>query len=293
MYCRAQWPRLVLAAALFAALAVPTFAQQPEIEKLAAELARKLNHPKWALTGEVKIVVVSFQGPDGESSQLGSVLAGTFATALLREASNFKIVKHSEFARVRQKELWTENEALNRNVARSIALEAGAALFITGDYGEGKDRVRLEVRAARVTDDKVLGEVRTKIPLPVELQRLATLAPPKLSADSEANSNATSTPLERVFRPGMNGVGYPECVSCPDPSVTPEARAAKYVSRVLLKIVVTVEGNAADVRVEKGAQYGLTEAALNAVRKWKFKPALFNGKPVPVEVMIEITFRLL
>lgn len=292
---RAQWPLVVLAAALFIGLAAPVFAQQPDLEKLAGELARKLNHPKWGLTGEVKIVVFSFQGPDGESSQLGTVLASTFATALLREASNFKIVNSSEFARVRQKELWTESEALNRNVARSVALEAGAAVFITGAYGEVKDRVRLEVRAARVTDDKVLGEVRTKIPLPAELRRLATLPPPKLPAnsDSEAKSNATSTPPEGVFRAGKGGVGFPECVRCQDPTFTPEARAAKYMGRVMLKLVISPEGNAVDIRVVKGAQFGLTEAAVDAVRKWKFKPALFNGKPVPVEVMIEVTFRLI
>ena len=178
-------------------------------------------------------------------------------------------------------------------MARSIALEAGAALFITGDYGKGKEQVWLEVRAARVTDDKVLGEVRTKIPLPEELQRLANLPLPKLSADSEAKSNATSTPPESVLRAGKGGVGFPECVHCPDPGFTPEARAAKYEARVMLKLVVTQEGNAVNIRVEKGAQYGLTEAAMKAVRKWKFKPALQNGKPVSVEVMIEVTFRLL
>ena len=293
MYRRAYWPRLVLAAALFAALAAPTFAQQPEIEKLAAELALKLNQPKWALTGEVKIVVVGFQGPDGEASLLGAVLASRFAKALLREAGNFKLVEHSEFSRVRKQELWSEDEASDRKVARSIALEAGAALFITGNYGRGKEQVRLEVRAARVKDDRVLGEVRTKIPFPVELQRLAELPPPKLSADSEANSDAASTPPESVPRAGKAGVGYPECVRCEDPTFTPEARAAKYEARVMLRLLVTQEGNAVNVRVEKGAQYGLTEAALKAVRKWKFKPALHNGKPVPVEIQIEVTFRLL
>jgi TonB family protein len=38
---------------------------------------------------------------------------------------------------------------------------------------------------------------------------------------------------------------------------------------------------------------GLDEKALEAARKWKFKPAMLNGKPVPVRVNIEIRFMLL
>jgi TonB family protein len=271
----------------------PAFAQQPEIEKLAAELALKLNQPRWAFTGEVKIVVVGFQGPYGESSQLGSVLAGTFATALLREASHFKVLDSSEFARALQKATRTESEALNRNVVRSIALEAGAAVFITGAYGEGKVRILLEVKATRIMDDKVLGEVRAKVPLSAELRRLATLLPLKLLANSEAKSHTTSAAPESVLRPGEGGVGYPECVRCEDPAGKPEARTAGFEGRVLLKAVITPEGNAVNIRVMNGApEDAMSRAAVDAVRKWKFKPALFNGKPVPVEVTIEVNFKL-
>jgi TonB family protein len=37
---------------------------------------------------------------------------------------------------------------------------------------------------------------------------------------------------------------------------------------------------------------GLDEKALEAVRQYKFKPAVFNGKPVPVEINIEVNFRI-
>jgi TonB family protein len=38
---------------------------------------------------------------------------------------------------------------------------------------------------------------------------------------------------------------------------------------------------------------GLDESALKTLRKWKFKPAMKKGKPVPVTVMVEVTFRLI
>jgi TonB family protein len=37
---------------------------------------------------------------------------------------------------------------------------------------------------------------------------------------------------------------------------------------------------------------GLDEKAIEAVRLWRFEPGLKDGKPVPVEVSIEVNFRL-
>lgn len=97
-----------------------------------------------------------------------------------------------------------------------------------------------------------------------------------------------------VFRPGRGGVGYPECVYCPDPRFSDEARKAKYQGTVLLRIIVQADGRATNISVAKGLGMGLDENAVDAVRGWRFKPAVGpGGKPVPVEVLIEVTFRLL
>jgi TonB family protein len=97
-----------------------------------------------------------------------------------------------------------------------------------------------------------------------------------------------------VFRPGRGGVGEPVCIYCPDPKFTEEARKAKYQGSVLLRIIVTPDGRATNISVVRGLGMGLDENAVEAVRGWKFRPAMGpNGKPVPVEVYIEVTFRLL
>ena len=97
-----------------------------------------------------------------------------------------------------------------------------------------------------------------------------------------------------AFRPGRGGVGYPECAYCPDPRFSDEARKAKYQGTVLLRIIVQPDGRATNISVVKGLGMGLDENAMSAVRGWRFKPAVGpGGKPVPVEVMIEVTFRLL
>ena len=96
------------------------------------------------------------------------------------------------------------------------------------------------------------------------------------------------------FHPGTAGVGYPSCVYCPDPKYSEEARKAKYQGTVVLQAVITPDGRATEIQVVKGPGLGLEEKAVEAVKLWRFKPAMGpGGKPVPVIVPIEVTFRLL
>jgi protein TonB len=97
-----------------------------------------------------------------------------------------------------------------------------------------------------------------------------------------------------AYHPGTGGVGYPSCVYCPDPKYSEEARKAKYQGTVVLQAVITPDGRATEIQVVKGPGLGLEEKAVEAVKQWRFKPANGpGGKPVPVIVPIEVTFRLL
>jgi protein TonB len=97
-----------------------------------------------------------------------------------------------------------------------------------------------------------------------------------------------------AYHPGTGGVGYPTCVYCPDPKYTEEARKAKYQGAVVLQVVITPDGRATDIQVVKSPGLGLEEKSVEAVKQWQFKPANGpGGKPVPVVVPLEITFRLL
>ena len=96
-----------------------------------------------------------------------------------------------------------------------------------------------------------------------------------------------------AFRAGVNGVGVPVCLYCPIPQYSDEARKAKYQGTVVLQVTITTDGKAIGISVVKGPGLGLEEKAIEAVRGWKFKPAVGpNGKIVPTIVPIEVTFRL-
>ena len=97
-----------------------------------------------------------------------------------------------------------------------------------------------------------------------------------------------------VGTPGLaGGVTAPSLVSKIEPEYSEEARKAKYQGTVLLYIQVDASGKAINMRVLHSLGLGLDEKAMEAVKKWKFKPGTKDGKAVTVEAQIEVNFRLL
>ncbi len=92
---------------------------------------------------------------------------------------------------------------------------------------------------------------------------------------------------------GTGGFGYPVCTYCPQAQYSDEAVKAKYQGTVLLVVTITAEGKATDIKVVKGVGMGLDEKAIEAVRAWRFSPALGpNHRPAPVRQTIEVNFHL-
>jgi protein TonB len=95
-----------------------------------------------------------------------------------------------------------------------------------------------------------------------------------------------------VYRIG-NGVTGPALLHKVEPDYTEKARQAKYQGTVLLYIQIDTSGKAINIRVLHSLGLGLDEKAIEAVKKWKFRPASKDGKPVTVESQVEVNFRLL
>jgi TonB family protein len=95
-----------------------------------------------------------------------------------------------------------------------------------------------------------------------------------------------------VVMAGSPGVTPPSCTFCPPPDYSDAARSAKFQGTVQLSMVVTAQGQATSIYVLKGAPFGLTAKAIELTRRWQFKPAQKDGKPVSVRVQAESTFRL-
>jgi len=72
-----------------------------------------------------------------------------------------------------------------------------------------------------------------------------------------------------------------------------EARKAKYQGTVLLDVEIDDSGQVTNLRVARSLGLGLDQKAIDAVKRWRFKPAMKNGMPVGIEVQVEVSFRLL
>jgi protein TonB len=88
------------------------------------------------------------------------------------------------------------------------------------------------------------------------------------------------------------GVSAPQLVYKVEAEFSEEARKAKVSGNVVVGLVVDEKGNATHVHVVRGLGMGLDEKAIEAVRQFRFKPAMENGKPVKVEVNVEVNFQI-
>jgi TonB family protein len=77
-----------------------------------------------------------------------------------------------------------------------------------------------------------------------------------------------------------------------EPSYTEEARKARINGIVILEVVIGRDGLVKEVSVLKPLPFGLDQAAVDAVKQWRFKPGTLDGKPVDVIFNLTVNFRL-
>jgi periplasmic protein TonB len=94
-----------------------------------------------------------------------------------------------------------------------------------------------------------------------------------------------------VFKVG-GGISAPEAISTPDPEYTEEARNAKTQGTCILWLIVDDQGHPRDIKIVRGLGHGLDSKAVEAVKQWRFQPALKDGHPVNVQISVEVGFKL-
>jgi protein TonB len=88
------------------------------------------------------------------------------------------------------------------------------------------------------------------------------------------------------------GVSSPVVIFKVDPEFSEEARKAKFMGVVLVNLIVDSQGRPQNVHILRGVGMGLDEKAVAAVRQYRFKPAKDAGKPVAVEMNVEVNFQI-
>jgi len=112
---------------------------------------------------------------------------------------------------------------------------------------------------------------------------------PLFSQISPAQAEGAATTPEPVQLPA--GVSEGMLISKVPPNYPPLAKQARIQGTVILDAVIDKDGAVQQLHLIQGHPM-LAPAAMDAVKQWKYKPYLSNGKPVEVETKITVNFKL-
>lgn len=214
-------------------------------------------------------------------------------------------------------------------LAALLALGAHAALLLIS--WEGQPLAKVQSRGAPGVEIR-LAATPAPAPLPVlepeappepqpqsEVPIVPQAAPPKPTPVPRATrpklpdaTNAVQAPAAHPAtppspaQPAASSVpaspGAESAPSSPEPLGALENKSPQYPKlarqrgqegEVTLRVEVSAQGQAMHVSVLKSSGHSLLDkAALEAVRKWSFRPASLNGGPIPGEAVVSVEFRL-
>jgi protein TonB len=106
----------------------------------------------------------------------------------------------------------------------------------------------------------------------------------------EKASASQQTPVEPIYRVG-GGVRPPYVIYSPHPDYPEQARKGHPPGPIELWLIVGSDGQPRDVKVKLGISPEIDHAAVEAVEKWKFRPATKDRKPVAVAISVHFDFQ--
>jgi TonB family protein len=117
-----------------------------------------------------------------------------------------------------------------------------------------------------------------------------------LEGDQDTGQTRSGYSPPRLYKVGGD-VTAPVPIYKPEPPYTPQARKDKVQGAIVAAAEVDTSGNVVGVKLaavslSRNLSDGLDKSLIDTLRAWKFKPATRYGKPVPVQVMVEVAFRM-
>jgi TonB family protein len=119
------------------------------------------------------------------------------------------------------------------------------------------------------------------------------LTPPVAAQDSNGSASAQQSAYlaaHGVYKVGGD-VSAPVLIHSVEPQYPDKDRETNITGTVQVSIWVDTNGNPTHVHVIRGLPMGLDEKAIEAVRQYRYKPAMKDGKPVMVELNVEVKFQ--
>jgi protein TonB len=108
----------------------------------------------------------------------------------------------------------------------------------------------------------------------------------------EVPAGPPSPPAEPEVWLVGGAIARPRPLAQPRPLYPEIARRARREGAVILSVILAEDGRVRDLEVVSGLPFGLSEAAAEAVARWRYEPARLAGRAVPVRMTVTVNFRL-
>lgn len=120
---------------------------------------------------------------------------------------------------------------------------------------------------------------------------VAEVRPGSIAGMPRPNYNSAGAVRGGVVRAASEGIMSANILYSPAPAYPAAASAAHVQGEVRVKAAVDRQGNVASVRIISGPPL-LRDAALDAVQRWRFRPYVAAGKPIPMSATAIVDFQL-
>jgi protein TonB len=146
-----------------------------------------------------------------------------------------------------------------------------------------------EVKAAVTTPSPIVAPAPIVVtPAPAQVATVREIPPPVTAAPAAPAAPSTAPPAP-ITPPDASAASLNNA----SPRYPVESRRRREEGTVRLRVVITVDGRVKDISVARTSGFGrLDEAALLAVRKWKFQPGMQAGNPVEAVGYLSIPFKI-
>jgi TonB family protein len=167
------------------------------------------------------------------------------------------------------------------------------------DKGLVQSQSSCEWKVKRLQESQQGSLAPAQIRLPA-LQPAAFIVPNGSSDNQSRPVSSTTDQAENTPRKIGGNVSAPQVIHQVEPEFSDQAKMraktegkdSKFEGQVLVQLIVNANGQPENVHFVHGVGMGLDEKAVEAVRQYRFRPAMENGNPVPVLLNVQVNFKL-
>jgi TonB family protein len=229
------------------------------------------------------IVVVGFSGPGKRVSDLGTMLRDEVSDSLAKEVPGVKVFSRAEIGTMLKQNRVSEAMVFNASLGEWIATHIHADGYVSAHFEipvSGPSPAKIEIFKCGAQSCSEMG-----VPILTEI----TLTTKEFLAGGQDFKLTLSNTAVDV---DQNGGTIPRCISCPDPQYPQEAHRQDIRGTVEMIVTVEKDGTTNDLFIVGPQGYGLDGAAIDAVLKWKFDPAVDAlGNVVAAHFNVNVSFK--